>query len=112
MKQDWLDDVIGEDVIAACEAAGACEPGLTWAREQPRTFRQLREYKIFWMAWIAENIKMQEILVALAGYPYAYLRQAVAANPSTPSEILAALADDEERNVRGAAAARLASTNA
>ena len=91
---DWLNDVIGDDLIAVYEDLYFTEDALIWLREKPRTFGELRTEEIDWLRWMAANIHDQDLLEKLSQDADSYVRMWVACNPMTPKPILGKLAED------------------
>ncbi len=91
---DWLNDVIGDDLIAVYEDLYFTEDALIWLREKPRTFGELRAEEIDWLRWMAANIHDQDLLEKLSQDADSYVRMWVACNPMTPKPILGKLAED------------------
>jgi len=90
----WLNDVIGNDLIAVYEGHYFTEDALIWLREKPRTFGELRAEEIDWLRWMAANIQDKEVLENLSQDPDTDVRMWVACNPVTPRLILEKLAED------------------
>jgi len=90
----WLNDVIGNDLIAVYEGHYFTEDALIWLREKPRTFGELRAEEIDWLRWMAANIQDKEVLENLSQDPETDVRMWVACNPVTPRLILEKLAED------------------
>ncbi len=91
---DWLNDVIGDDLIVVYEDLYFTEDALIWLREKPRTFGELRAGEIDWLRWMAANIHDQDLLEKLSQDADSYVRMWVACNPMTPKPILGKLAED------------------
>jgi hypothetical protein len=91
---DWLNDVIGDDLIAVYEDLYFTEDALIWLREKPRTFGELRAEEIDWLRWMAANIHDQDLLEKLSQDADSHVRMWVACNPMTPKPILGKLAED------------------
>jgi hypothetical protein len=91
---DWLDEVIGEDLIAVYEGFYFTEDTLLWLRERPRTFGELRAKEIDWLRWMAANADDQCLLEKLAQDLDTDVRMWVACNPMTPEVVLGRLAED------------------
>jgi hypothetical protein len=91
---DWLSDVIGDDLIAVYEGLFFTEDAVTWLREKPRTFGELRAEEIDWLRWMAANIDDQDLLRKLSQDPDSDVRMWVACNPMTPKPVLGILAED------------------
>ena len=53
---DWLDELVGEDLISVFEGIWCTEDAVMWLREKPRTFRELRAEEIDWLRWMAAAI--------------------------------------------------------
>ena len=100
MLKNSLWDTVDEAVIENCASNRACEPGLTWLREKPRTFGELRAYNILWWLWLATHCSHPAVLEKLAGDSDKYVRMRVAANLNTPSTVLEKLAGDSSEDVR------------
>ena len=84
MLNDFLAEIVDGSVIENCASNRACEPGLTWLREKPRTFGELRAKNDFWWLWLANNVSLPAVLEKLAGDSDTYVRRSIAANPNTP----------------------------
>ena len=97
---DWLNEVIGEDLIAVYEGQDFTEDAVVWLREKPRTFRELRAEEIDWLRWMALNTPNQEVLAKLAQDQDSDVRMRVACNPMAPENVLAKLAEDSSVCVR------------
>jgi hypothetical protein len=97
---DWLDEVIGEDLIAVYEGQDFTEGAVIWLREKSRTFRELRAEGIDWLRWMALNTPNQDVLAKLAQDLDFDVRTRVACNPMAPARVLAKLADDSNVFVR------------
>jgi hypothetical protein len=95
-----FDDVIDEKVIEACELEGACEQGLNWLREKPKTYSELRKRQQQWVMWMASHKNYPATLELLAKDSDVYVRWGVAANPSAPTATLELLAKDSDVYVR------------
>ncbi len=91
---DWLNDLIGDDLIAVYEDLYFTEDALIWLREKPRTFGELRAEEIDWLRWMAANIHDQDLLEKLSQDADSHVRMWVACNPMTPKPILGKLAED------------------
>jgi hypothetical protein len=91
---DWLNKVIGNDLETVYEGLDATEEALTWLRQKPRTFGELRAEDIDWLRWMAANIHDQDLLEGLSQDPDADVRMWVACNPMTPKPVLWQLAED------------------
>jgi hypothetical protein len=91
---DWLNDVIGEELIAVYEGLDATEDALLWLRERRRTLGELRARDLDWLRWMAANIDDQNLLEKLAQDPDTDVRMWVACNPMTPEMVLGELAED------------------
>jgi Leucine rich repeat variant len=100
MTAEWLGEVIDEKLIEACEIAGACDEGLSWLRKQPRTFGEMRNYKLSWLQWMADNLRDSAVLEKLAGDAHYGVRCGVASNANTPVAVLEKLAGDADNDVR------------
>lgn len=59
---DWLNDVIGEDLIAEYEGHYATEDAVIWLRQKPRTIGELRAEEIDWLRWMAANTNNRDLL--------------------------------------------------
>lgn len=46
---DWLNEVIGEDLIMVYEGQDFTEDAAAWLRHSPRTFAELRAEEIDWL---------------------------------------------------------------
>ena len=97
---DWLDEVIGDVLIAVYEGQDFTEDALFWLREKPRTFRELRAEEIDWLRWMALNTPNQEVLAKPAQDLDFDVRMRVACNPRAPAHVLANLANDSSVFVR------------
>jgi hypothetical protein len=97
---DWLNDVIGNDLIAIYEGHYFTEDALLWLRERPRTFGELRAEEIDWLRWMAANIRDKDMLEKLSKDPDIDVRMWVACNPVTPRLVLEKLAEDPAVLVR------------
>jgi hypothetical protein len=91
---DWLSDVIGNDLIAVYEGLYFTEAALTWLREKPRTFGELRAKEIDWLRWMAANVRDKDVLAKLSQDRDSDVRMWVACNPMTPELVLGKLAED------------------
>ena len=58
---DWINEVIGADLIAVYEGQYFTEDAVAWLREKPRPFRELRAEEIDWLRWMALNTPNQEV---------------------------------------------------
>jgi hypothetical protein len=92
--QDWLNQVISDDVITVYEGLDATEDAHRWLREKPRTFGELRAEDIDWLRWMAANIRDRDLLEKLSQDGDPDVRMWVACNPMTPEPVLARLARD------------------
>ena len=97
---DWLNEVIGEDLITVYEGQDFTEDAVAWLREKPRTFGELRGEEIEWLRWMALNTPNQEVLAKLAQDGDFDVRMRVACNPMAPEYVLAKLANDSSVFVR------------
>ena len=97
---DWLDERIGNDLIAIYEGLYCTEDVLAWLREKPRTFGELRAEEIDWLRWMAANIRDKAVLEKLSQDPDDDVRMWVACNPMTPERALDELAWDSVVYVR------------
>jgi hypothetical protein len=97
---DWLNDVIGNDLIAVYEDHYFTEDALLWLRERPRTFGELRAEEIDWLRWMAANIQDKDMLEKLSRDPDTDVRMWVACNPVAPRLVLEKLAEDPTVFVR------------
>ena len=97
---DWLNDVIGNDLIAVYEDHFFTEDAILWLRERSRTFGELREEEIDWLRWMAANIQDKDMLEKLSRDPDTDVRMWVACNPVTPRLVLETLAEDPTVFVR------------
>jgi hypothetical protein len=97
---DWLNDVIGNDLIAVYEDHFFTEDAILWLRERSRTFGELREEEIDWLRWMAANIQDKDMLEKLSRDPDTDVRMWVACNPVTPRLVLETLAEDPAVFVR------------
>jgi hypothetical protein len=95
-----LKDVMDEEVIAACEADGACAEGLHWLRAMARTYAELRRHRLEWYKWLAAHRVPPATLELLAKDSDVDVRWRVAGNPSTPPATLELLAKDSDVGVR------------
>jgi hypothetical protein len=97
---DWLDEVIGEDLISVYVGQDFTEDAVVWLREKPRRFRELRAEEIDWLRWMALNTPNQNVLANLAQDLDFEVRMRVACNPMAPGDVLAKLANDSSVFVR------------
>ena len=97
---DWLNEVIGEDLIAVYEGHYCTEDAVIWLRQTPRTIAELRSEEIDWLRWMAANIQDKDILEKLSADPDTDVRMWVACNPVTPRLVLETLAEDPTVFVR------------
>lgn len=97
---DWLNEVIGNDLIAVYEGHDFTEDAVIWLREKPRTFGELRAEEIDWLRWMALNTQDQDVLAKLAQDTDFDVRMRVACNAITPEPVLVKLADDPSVFVR------------
>jgi hypothetical protein len=97
---DWLDEVIGEDLIAVYEGQDFTDGAVIWLREKSRTSRELRAEGIDWLRWMALNTPNQRVLANLALDMDFDVRMRVACNPMATASVLARLADDSSVFVR------------
>ena len=74
MLNDFLAEIVDGSVIENCASNRACAPGLTWLREKPRTFGELRAYNLSWWLWLAKNFSHPTVLEKLAGDSIVYVR--------------------------------------
>jgi hypothetical protein len=112
MKKLVVTDLIDEKVIMQCEMAGVCESGLTWLREKPRTYANLRDESLGWYCWMANHINYAPTLKLLAKDASDYVRAGVARNAATPSPALELLAKDAHYTVRRTASNTLVKVEA
>jgi hypothetical protein len=91
---DWLDEVLGEDLIAVYDGQDFTEDAAAWLRESPRTFGELRTEEIDWLRWMALNTPNQDVLEKLAQNLDFDVRMRVACNSIAPEYILAELANN------------------
>lgn len=97
---DWLDELIGENLISVFEDLWCTEDAVTWLREAPRTFRELRAAEIDWLRWMAANTQYCSVLENLSQDHDSDVRMWVACNPNTPTRVLRKLAEDPVVYVR------------
>jgi hypothetical protein len=97
---DWLNDVIGNDLIAVYEDHHFTEDAILWLRERPRTFGELRAEEIDWLRWMAANIQDKDTLEKLSRDADTDVRMWVACNPVTSLLVLETLAEDPTVFVR------------
>src|SRR5258708_6286505 len=97
---NWLNDVIGDDLIAVYEGQYFTEDAVLWLRERPHTFGELRAKEIDWLRWMALNIHDQDLLEKLSQDSDSDVRMRVACNPVTPKPVLEKLAKDSVIIVR------------
>ena len=97
---DWLNEVLGEDLIAVFDGQDFTEDAAAWLRESPRTFAELRAEAIDWLRWMALNTPDQNVLAQLAQDLDFDVRMGVACNPMAPAYVIAKLADDSSIFVR------------
>jgi hypothetical protein len=97
---DWLNEVIGEDLLTVYEGQDFTEDAVVWLRESPRTFGELRAEEIDLLRWMALNTSNQEVLAKLAQDGDFDVRMRVACNLMAPEQVLAKLADDSSIYVR------------
>ena len=97
---DWLNEVIGEDLITVYEGQDFTEDAVVWLRESPRTFGELRAEEIDWLRWMALNTPNHGVLEKLAQDLDFDVRMRVACNPMAPAHVLAKLANDSNVFVR------------
>jgi hypothetical protein len=91
---DWLNDVIGEDLIAEYEGHYCTEDAVIWLRQKPRTIGELRAEEIDWLRWMAANTNNRDLLEKLSQDSDPDVRMWVACNPMTPQTVLWRLAED------------------
>ena len=89
---DWLNEVIGEDLIAEYEGHYGTEDAVIWLRQKPRTIGELRSEEIDWLRWMAAKLSQDSDLD---------VRMWVACNPMTPQTVLWRLAEDEAPTSHG-----------
>jgi hypothetical protein len=63
---DWLNDVIGEDLIAEYEGHYCTEDAVSWLRQKPRTIGESRAEEIDWLRWVAANTNNRDLLEKLS----------------------------------------------
>ena len=124
--RDWLNDVIDDNLAVVYEGLDATRDALSWLREKPRTFGELRAEDIDWLRWMAaytndtnllewlsedadSDVRMwvacnsmtpKPVLIKLAEDSVVFVRRGVAQNSNTPPASLAKLGDDEDFAVR------------
>ena len=103
MKHLMIDDVIDAKVIEACEMDGACDAGLNWLLQKPRTYQDLRNKSMEWYKWLASHKNYPATLELLAKDADVYVRRGIAGNGNTPVATLELLAKDADVDVRRAA---------
>ena len=91
---DWLNEVIGEDLIVEYEGHYCTEDAVIWLRQKPRTIGELRSEEIDWLRWMAANTKNRDLLEKLSRDPDTDVRMWVACNPLTSRLVLEKLAED------------------
>jgi hypothetical protein len=98
-------EIIDEKVIENCELNDACDEGLNWLRKTPRTYQDLRTYRMEWFRWMAEHCTLPTVLEKLSTDTDAYVRRNIAANQQTPVTVLEKLSTDTDADVRYGVAA-------
>jgi hypothetical protein len=91
---DWLNEVIGEDLIAVYEGHYCTEDAVIWLRQKPRTIGELRSEEIEWLRWMAANTNNRDLLEKLSQDFDSDVRMWVACNPLTSRLVLEKLAED------------------
>jgi hypothetical protein len=91
---DWLNEVIGEDLIAEYEGHYCTEDAVIWLRQKPRTIGELRCEEIDWLRWMAANTNNRDLLEKLSQDFDSDVRMWVACNPLTSQTVLWRLAED------------------
>src|ERR1700727_2297240 len=91
---DWLNEVIGEDLIVVYEGHYCTEDAVIWLRQKPRTIGELRSEEIEWLRWMAANTNNRDLLEKLSQDLDSDVRMWVACNPMTPQTVLWRLAED------------------
>jgi hypothetical protein len=91
---DWLNEVIGEDLIVVYEGHYCTEDVVIWLRQEPRTIGELRSEEIDWLRWMAANTNNRDLLEKLSQDSDPDIRMWVACNPRTPRLVLEKLAED------------------
>jgi len=97
---DWLDELVGENLISVFENLWCTEDAVMWLRERPRTFRDLRAEELDWLRWMAANIQYGNVLENLSQDHDSDVRMWVACNTNTPTRVLCKLAEDPVAYVR------------
>jgi hypothetical protein len=91
---DWLNELIGEDLIAVYEGHYCTEDAVIWLRQKPRTIGELRSEEIDWLRWMAANTNNPDLLEKLSQDFDSDVRMWVAGNPLTSRLVLEKLAED------------------
>jgi hypothetical protein len=91
---EWLNEVIGEDLIVVYEGHYCTEDAVIWLRQKPRTIGELRSEEIDWLRWMAANTNNRDLLEKLSQDSDPDVRMWVACNPRTPRLVLEKLAED------------------
>jgi hypothetical protein len=91
---DWLNEVIGEDLIDVYEGYYCTEDAVIWLRQKPRTIGELRSEEIDWLRWMAANTNNRDLLEKLSQDLDSDVRMWVACNPLTSRLVLEKLAED------------------
>jgi hypothetical protein len=91
---DWLNEVIGEDLIVVYEGYYCTEDAVIWLRQKPRTIGELRSEEIDWLRWMAANTNNRDLLEKLSQDLDSDVRMWVACNPLTSRLVLEKLAED------------------
>jgi hypothetical protein len=91
---DWLNEVIGEDLIIVYEGHYCTEDAVIWLRQKPRTIGELRSEEIDWLRWMAANTNNRDLLERLSQDFDSDVRMWVACNPLTSRLVLEKLAED------------------
>jgi hypothetical protein len=91
---EWLNEVIGEDLIVVYEGHYCTEDAVIWLRQKPRTIGELRSEEIDWLRWMAANTNNRDLLEKLSQDLDSDVRMWVACNPRTPRLVLEKLAED------------------
>jgi hypothetical protein len=91
---DWLNELIGEDLIVIYEGLYCTEDAVIWLRQKPRTIGELRSEEIDWLRWMAANTNNRDLLEKLSQDLDSDVRMWVACNPLTSRLVLEKLAED------------------
>jgi hypothetical protein len=91
---DWLNEVIGEDLIVVYEGHYCTEDAVIWLRQKPRTIGELRSEEIDWLRWMAANTNNRVLLEKLSQDSDPDVRMWVACNPRSSRLVLEKLAED------------------